>query len=101
MKRTILVLLVVLSLVAFTGCTTTVEKITADDSHLDSTVRVSGTVQSPVKLGTLLGYTLVDKNDDKIIVSTDDLPDEGDKVTAKGTLKKGLLGIGYYIDTKE
>lgn len=89
----------VASLLLLTGCTQSVEEITSNDNFVDETVSVRGVVKNPVKLGDLSGYTLTDSNGDDIIVASDSLPSEGDKVTAKGTLKKGIFGIGYYIDT--
>jgi len=78
----------------------TVEEITADDNYVDKTVAIRGTVKSSFKLGELSGYTLVDKNEDQILVSTKRLPAEGDNVIAKGILRKGPLGIGYYIEAE-
>lgn len=100
MNKTFMLIILFSSLLILSGCTKTIDQITADDSYIDSSVSVKGTVQSPLKLGSLSGYTLVDKNDDKILVNTADLPDDGDTVVARGTLKKGLFGIGYYIDEK-
>ena len=71
-----------------------------NEEHLGEQVKVSGTVTSVIKLGELSGYELTDKNGDKIGVSIKKLPQEGDRVTAKGTLMKEIL-IGYYILIKE
>ena len=71
-----------------------------NEEHLGEQVKVSGTVSNVIKLGELSGYELTDKNGDKIAVSAKKLPQEGDKLTAKGTLMKEII-IGYYIFTKE
>lgn len=97
-SKLLLILLVVLSL-SLMGCTQSIEKVTSTDNYVDKKVSISGTASTPIKLGSLSGYTLEDKAGDKIIVAASDLPDEGEKVVARGTLKKGLLGIGYYVDT--
>jgi len=78
-----------------TGCATSTVAEIKNKENIGKTVAVSGTAKFPVKIGTISGYTLVDKNGDKIIVATSKVPDAGDKVTAKGELKMGL--IGYYI----
>lgn len=105
MKKNILFIgigiVVILALVLFFvfGISKTVAEITASDKFLGETVTVRGTAESPLKIGEISGYTLVDKNNDKIIVASERLPAEGDKVTAKGILKKGPI-IGYYIDVE-
>jgi len=98
-KRLLLVLLAVL-LLTVTACSKSVSEITENDDYVDKTVSVKGTAEGVTKIGDLSGYTLVDANGDKIIVASERLPADGDKVTAKGTLKKGLFGLGFYIDTK-
>ena len=65
------------------------------DKYMGKEVMVQGTVQGTVKIGSLSGFTLVDGND-KISVSSRELPEEGKKVTVKGTLMKEIF-IGYYI----
>jgi len=97
MKKVLYILCV---LVILAGCTQTIEEVTKDDSFVGETVAVRGTVASSLKLGDLSGYTLVDKNNDAILVGSKSLPAEGSTVTAKGTLQKGPLGIGYYITTE-
>ena len=72
-----------------------IEEIKNDD-NVDSIVSARGTVTNTVKIGGLSGYTLIDETG-SIGVSTKNLPNDGDTVTARGKLKKGFL-IGYYID---
>jgi hypothetical protein len=89
-----IIALIVLMLV-LAGCSQTVEQVKKDET-VGKTVSVMGTAQGVIKLGKLSGYTLVDKNGDKIGVSTENLPAEGEAVTAKGVLMKDTL-LGYYI----
>lgn len=96
-NKILLGLLCLAFMVLLLGCTQTVNEV-KNEQHINESVRVSGVAKSPVKIGDLSGYTLVDENNDSMVVATADIPAEGDKVTAKGTLKEGLLGIGYYID---
>lgn len=96
-----LILMTILLVVVLTSCAKSISEITADDTYVGEIVTVKGVAQTPVKIGPLSGYTLVDANDDKIIVASDELPSEGDKVTVKGTLEKGLLGLGFYINTNK
>lgn len=99
MKARMMILVLAVMSLLIMGCTQTVSEITKDDSYLDESVTVKGTAKMPIKIGDISGYTLVDKNEDSIIIADDELPDEGDKVVARGTLKKGILGIGYYIES--
>jgi hypothetical protein len=97
-KEKILIGLII-CLILLTGCIKSVNEITANDDYIDKTVTVKGEVKAPLKIGKLSGYTLIDTNGDKIIISSQKLPQENEKVTVKGTLKKGLLGVGFYIET--
>lgn len=96
-KKILLIISLFLVLLLFAGCAKSVSEITANDDYVGKTVSVTGTAQGVTKIGDLSGYTLVDSNGDKIIVGSQSLPADGDKVTAKGILTKGPLGIGYYI----
>jgi hypothetical protein len=90
-----LVIGLILVLVLLAGCAQTVEQVKKEE-NVGKTVSVSGTAQGVIKIGQLSGYTLVDKNGDKIGVSSESLPAEGSAVTAKGVLMKDTL-LGYYI----
>lgn len=94
--KTIIITLSILLLVFLTGCAKTISEIKSDE-FIDKDVTVRGTVLGSIKLGDLSGYTIQDKNEDTIFVSSKSLPEENKKTTAKGTLKKNILG--YYIDT--
>ncbi|MBU1112124.1 MAG: hypothetical protein ABIG93_02270 [archaeon] len=87
---------VILTLLFVVSCTSqTIEDIKNED-HVGKTVAVRGTVENTIKIGQLSGYTLSDNSGETIGVSTEDLPQEGDIVTAKGVLMKDTL-FGYYI----
>ncbi len=100
MKQLILILAIV-SLVLLAGCAQEISEI-KNGGYLDKEVTVKGEVVNLIKLGELSGYSIQDKNEDTIFVSSDELPTEGSKVTAKGTLKKVALGFiqNYYIETE-
>lgn len=66
--------------------------------NVGKTVMVKGTAENSLKIGQLSGYTLRDADGDTIGVSTTNLPNDGDKVTARGILMKDTL-LGYYIKT--
>ncbi|MEW5896290.1 MAG: hypothetical protein AB1668_01230 [Nanoarchaeota archaeon] len=70
-----------------------------NDQFIGEEVTVKGSVEKTLKIGSLSEYTLVDKNGDKIIVTSASLPPEGTKKRVTGTLRKMLL-IGYYIEEK-
>lgn len=62
-------------------------------------ITVSGTVENPIRLGTLSGYTLTEGNS-SIIVSSQSLPADGKKITVTGTWMKDTL-FGYYLLAEE
>ena len=95
MKTILITLAVVLLLLFIAGCTYSIAKIKKPE-NVGKTVLVRGTVENPIKLGQLSGYTLVDRNGDKISVSSETMPKEGSTVTVKGVLIKDTL-LGYYI----
>ncbi|MGM5481448.1 MAG: hypothetical protein ACQESE_03480 [Nanobdellota archaeon] len=90
--------MIIVGLLLLTGCTSTVDDVKTEE-NVGETVAVKGTVKSPIKIGDLSGYTLVDETG-SIIVASKDLPEEGEEVVARGELKKEVL-IGYYIDLNE
>lgn len=90
--RIILAILVVLLLA---GCYDTISEIKSPE-YEGQTVTVKGTAEGVIKIGQLSGYTLVDENGDKIGVSTEDLPADGEQLTVKGVLIKDTI-FGYYI----
>ncbi len=90
MKRLFL-LFVLLFLV---GCSSSIADVKVDE-NVGKSVVVSGVVESPIKIGKLSGYTLVDDSG-SIRVSSENLPAEGDSVSVRGVLIKDSL-LGYYI----
>lgn len=84
------------------GCTSTTPLKGLNEKPADfvgQKVVVSGTVENPIHLGTLSGYTLVDGND-SIKVSSQSLPAEGKKETVTGTWMRDTL-FGYYLLPEE
>jgi len=91
----IIVVVVVLS-IAYYFRPQPISKIKSE-YYIGKRVTVLGTIESTVKIGEISGYTLRDKNGDKIPVSSDTLPKEGSTKITSGILRKGFL-IGYYIE---
>ncbi|MFP4645429.1 MAG: hypothetical protein ACLFNB_02175 [Candidatus Woesearchaeota archaeon] len=99
MRWIVLVALIAfVSLFLLTGCTSSVTEIKTDE-NLNKTVRAGGVVQDSIKIGDLSGYTIEDDTG-SIAVASEELPEEGDEIVVKGTLRKGLV-IGYYIEAEE
>ena len=92
----IVIVVLVIALVAF-FMFGNVSKITdiKNEAHVGKTVMVRGIVKSTLKIGSLSGYTLTDDTG-QIAVSDQQLPKEGDTITAKGILIRDTL-LGYYI----
>ena len=74
--------------------TQTVSEVKTED-NIGKNVRVRGEVETTIKIGSLSGYTLKDDTG-TIAVSSDDLPSEGETVTASGVLIRDTI-FGYYI----
>lgn len=74
----------------------TVEDVKKED-NIGKSVTVNGEVKTVIKIGQLSGYTLEDETG-TIAVSSDDLPQEGEMITVRGTLIRDTL-FGYYIKT--
>lgn len=69
------------------------------EKYLGEEISVTGIVTNTMKIGSLSGYTLKDeKTEDTIAVRSNNLPEEGKKITIKGTLMKDL--VFYYILVK-
>ncbi len=83
----------------FAGCPQIIEEIKTED-NIGKTISVKREVTGAMKILTLSGYSIQDENGDTIAVFSEDLPTEGETVTAKGTLIKKPL-FGYYIDSNK
>jgi hypothetical protein len=84
------------------GCTATTPLKGLNENPADfvgEKITVSGTVENPIHLGTLSGYTLVDGNE-SITVSSQSLPAEGDRITVTGTWMRDTF-FGYYLLAEE
>ncbi|MGB9707850.1 MAG: cytochrome c maturation protein CcmE [Candidatus Pacearchaeota archaeon] len=89
--------LLVLILVSSAGCGfVSVKELKENpEKYLGKEIVVSGIVKNSVKIGTLSGFALTD-GDYSINVQSKELPEEGKKVTVKGTVMKEIF-LGYYI----
>ncbi|MFP4524054.1 MAG: hypothetical protein ACLFO2_01905 [Candidatus Woesearchaeota archaeon] len=96
MKRP-LIALGILAALLLTGCTTSIEDAKTEEKVGD-TVTLQGEARSPTKIGSLSGYVLEDETD-TIPVATEDLPEEGEEVTVRGTVTRDTL-LGYYLKAK-
>ncbi|MBS3073723.1 hypothetical protein J4465_02930 [Candidatus Pacearchaeota archaeon] len=89
--------LIILS-IFISGCgSMTVSELNSNkEEYLGKELSVSGIVGSTMKLGSLSGYSLVDeKTGETLVVKSNSLPEEGKKITVKGTLMKDLMF--YYL----
>jgi len=95
MKKTILTI-VILVTILLTACATANISDLKNEKYIGKSVTISGTASKSIKLGKLSGFTLTDKNEDSIPVSSQTLPADNSKVTVRGTIIKDTL-LGYYI----
>jgi hypothetical protein len=100
MKTTILVLVLLASAFALTGCAQQTIAELKTEEMIGEDVRVSGTVQTSLKLGELSGYIIEDESGESIGVSSETLPAEGTEVTVRGVLVRDTI-FGYYIRADE
>jgi hypothetical protein len=85
--------LVLVALLLLIGCTEKISDIKNDD-YVGKDVKVRGTVEASVKIGSISGYRVDDGAE--INVKSETLPKEGEVVAVKGVLMKDSL-FGYYI----
>lgn len=95
-----IIFLIMLSLfISGCGILTVSELNENKEKYLGEEISVMGIVTNTMKIGSLSGYTLKDeKTEDTIAVRSNNLPEEGKKITIKGTLMKDL--VFYYILVK-
>jgi len=99
--RKFLFVMVVLCLVFLSGCTSVKDINDDPEKFFGESVTVSGTASGVIKLGQLSGFTL-EQDGEKIIVSSEDLPKEDEKVTVSGVVMKGSwFDKNYYILAKK
>ncbi|MBU0527223.1 MAG: hypothetical protein ABH983_02720 [Candidatus Micrarchaeota archaeon] len=96
--------LILLSIIGLFGCLgvglISVEDLDeSPEDYLGEKVSVRGTVEDTFKLGKLSGFKLTDGNH-SILVSSEELPKEGDEAVVSGTVMKEAF-VGYYILAKE
>jgi uncharacterized protein YdeI (BOF family) len=92
-SKSILILTLFLFMFALTGCVKSIEDLKNDDM-IDKRVTVRGTVEGSIKIGSFSGYSIRDDTGNIGVVS-DKLPEDGQTVTVKGTLRKLFV---YYIE---
>lgn len=98
MNKKILIIALIVGILLIGGCTKSIKDIKSDE-YLNKEVTIKGTVHNTLKVGSISGYTLVDKNGDEIAVSSADIPSEGSTKKLSGTVKKIPLINTYYIET--
>lgn len=90
--------ILLISSIFISGCgSMTVSELNANkEKYLGKEVSVSGIVGNTMKIGSLSGYSLIDeKTEETLAVRSNSLPEEGKKITVKGTVMKDL--IFYYL----
>jgi uncharacterized protein YxeA len=98
MKKILLILVLTLFLV---GCATvSISDIKSDpNSYVGEKVNVQGTASDSLKLGKISGFKLHD-GDESLLISSEELPKNGEKVSVRGTVMKDtLLGVYILADT--
>jgi hypothetical protein len=98
MNKKLLIIALLVGILLVGGCTKSIKDVKSDE-YLNKEVTIKGTVKNTIKIGSLSGYTLTDKNGDEIGIASDLLPSEGSTKTITGTVKKLPLINTYYIDT--
>lgn len=91
----IIVLVAIIAVIAYPLLSAQKIEDVKTEENIGKTVSVRGEVKNVIKIGELSAYTLEDETG-TIAVSTDDLPEEGETVTARGTLIRDTI-FGYYI----
>ncbi|HJX06254.1 MAG TPA: hypothetical protein VJ461_06100 [Candidatus Nanoarchaeia archaeon] len=99
-NRILIGIALISALFIITGCSTKTVKEIKSEEYIGKDIAIAGTVGATVKIGSLSGFTLTDKNGDTIGVKSDSLPKEGSKITVRGVLVKDTI-FGYYIQSKE
>jgi len=98
-KKYFLTMIIICLFLLVVACTQKIEEI-KNQEHVGKTVAVKGTVKNTIKIGSLSGYTLEQKDGESIKVSSESLPEEGSTRTVNGVLMKDTL-FGYYIKENE
>ena len=95
MRRIVLAIILLLTIVLY-GCShATVKDINSDpDKYMGEKVVVSGTAIAPIQFGQLSGFTLKEGGS-TIMVSSDTVPKANAAVTVKGTVVKGMFSQQY------
>ena len=99
MKTKTYLALIVIFLLSASGCALVAQDIAdvKDEELVGTNVIVSGTVEDSIKLGELSGFIIRDDTGE-IAVSSQSIPETGERVTVQGELKR-TLGV-YFIESE-
>ena len=98
MKKLLILLLLCIFLV---GCSASVKDIKENtDKYIGKEVIVAGTASGVIKIGTISGFTLTQKDGSKISISSTELPEDDSNVVVRGIVMKDSL-FGTYILAKD
>ena len=95
MVKKYMVSVLLVSLLFLAGCAQSVSEVKTQE-NIGEKVTVKGTVNQTLKIGSISGYVLVGEDGEKIAVSSQELPAEGEEVRVTGTLQDEFM-IGYMI----
>lgn len=100
-RKTIIlfIALCIVALLLLASCTQSIAEVKKEE-NIGETVRVKGTVEGTLKIGSISGFTIKDEAGESIRVSSKSLPEEGKSLTVSGTLMKDSL-FGWYIKASE
>ncbi len=100
MRRILTILSILVAVLFVIGCSSVSIKEAKSEEYVGKTVTLSGKADNSIKIGSLSGYTLKDKEGESIAVKSDILAKEGSEVSVRGTIMKDSL-FGYYLLAKE
>jgi len=99
--RKLLICVAVVMLLILAGCGQVSVKDLAEntDKYMGKKVIVLGDVSAPLNLGKMKGFSVRD-GEKSFLVSSDIVPDHGDRVAVRGIVVRGMLTGPYiYADT--
>ena len=90
-----MLLVLLVATLVISGCAQSVTEVKTQE-NIGEEVKVKGTVEQTLKIGSISGYTLLGEDGERIAVKSDEIPQEGEEITVKGVLQEEIL-IGYVI----
>jgi len=100
MRKILTLLSILIVALLIVGCSSVSIKEAKSEGYIGKTVTLSGKADNSIKIGSLSGYTIKDKEGESIAVKSDTLAKEGSEVSVKGTIMKDSL-FGYYLLAKD